>query len=275
MSRSATTSSSNRNAYERYKAWIGRQISVYGSKLPPLPKSKTELDVLKEHHKFIRDNATGQPTSWEDSVALRWYNKLFKEFALIDLKHYKTGQISLRWRTEDEVLDRTGELTCGNLRCQHHQASLEPPSPPTRRPLDHRADYIELEEDGEEERPLVPVNLTPYQLDFVYEEHGESLQALVKVILCDSCSRKLNYKSRKENVGDDSALVKSSEKVEEDVGKGSSRSDNRRHKERKRSRSPRPDDGGGRDRRSRNRSRSPRRTHRRDRKGLLHCNTSC
>lgn len=88
----------------------------------------------------------------------------------------------MRWRTEDEVLDRRGELTCGGLRCEHHRPAFE------------------ADEDAEEgqERPLVPVRLEAFQLDFAYEEGGSAQRALVKAILCDSCARKLNYKRRKD-----------------------------------------------------------------------------
>ena len=107
--------------------------------------------------------------------------QLFREYALVDLKHYKSGAIAMRWRTEDEVLERRGELTCGGLRCEHHRPVFE-------------ADE-EMEEG--QERPLVPARLAAFQLDFAYEEDGPQ-RALVKAILCDSCARKLSYKRRKD-----------------------------------------------------------------------------
>lgn len=82
---------------------------------------------------------------------------------MCDLKHYKTGQFALRWRTEDEVLSGAGQETCGNTRCEHHAAR----SPPALKTL---------------------------ELPFNYVEHGERQSALVKVVLCDRCVRKLMWK---------------------------------------------------------------------------------
>ena len=88
----------------------------------------------------------------------------------------------MRWRTEDEVLDRRGELTCGGVRCEHHRPAFE------------------ADDDAEEgeERPLVPVRLAAFQLDFAYEEDGQPQRALVKAILCDKCQGKLSYKRRRD-----------------------------------------------------------------------------
>ena len=73
------------------------------------------------------------------------------------------------------------QLTCGSLQCRHHL------------PIDSPDGRTE-----DDERPLVPRVLTPYQLNFRYEERGEIKAALVKVVLCDRCARKLTYKKDKE-----------------------------------------------------------------------------
>lgn len=88
------------------------------------------------------------------------------------LSNYK---FALRWRTESEVVDGAGEMTCGNTRCALH-------SPRGR--------------DGDEGRPLR--GLTTLELPFAYEEHGQSKSALVKVVLCKKCLKKLMYKRMKE-----------------------------------------------------------------------------
>ena len=33
-------------------------------------------------------------------MAVKYYNKLFKEYCIADMSRYKTGQIGLRWRTQ-------------------------------------------------------------------------------------------------------------------------------------------------------------------------------
>ena len=81
------------------------------------PSTLSELAILQKHHQFIREEGEqGQQlsqataNSWEDKLAASWYQKLFREFALCDLSQYKTGGIAMRWRTEEEVLGRRGEV---------------------------------------------------------------------------------------------------------------------------------------------------------------------
>lgn len=49
-------------------------------------------------------------------------------------------------------------------------------------------------------RPLVPRELTPYQLNFQYQEQGKLKQALVKVVLCPKCKSKLTWKKDQEKL---------------------------------------------------------------------------
>ncbi|KAJ7592849.1 folate-sensitive fragile site protein Fra10Ac1, partial [Mycena floridula] len=127
----------------------------------------TEFEILKESHKFLRDE--DQPSkTWEDKLASKYYSSLYREFAVCDLKHYKTGNFALRWRTEEEVLSGAGEESCGNTRCKYHDASRRIPT------------------------------LTTLELPFTYSEEGESKSALVKVVLCDRCLKKLMWKRTKE-----------------------------------------------------------------------------
>jgi hypothetical protein len=43
--------------------------------------------------RFLRNENDKPETElgYEDKLALSWYNKLFREFALVDLKHYKSA----------------------------------------------------------------------------------------------------------------------------------------------------------------------------------------
>ena len=81
------------------------------------------------------------------------------------------SQFSLRWRTEDEVVSGAGETTCGNTRCPFH-----------------------ITQHVEELHPA----LTTLELPFSYVEDDESKFALVKVVLCSKCVKKLMYKRNKE-----------------------------------------------------------------------------
>ncbi|EKM58597.1 uncharacterized protein PHACADRAFT_253056, partial [Phanerochaete carnosa HHB-10118-sp] len=98
---------------------------------------------------------------------------LYREYAVCDLKHYKSGNFSLRWRTEEEVISGAGESTCGNTRCPLHlPRNIDPddPCPP----------------------------LKTLELPFSYAEDDQSKSALVKVVLCDKCCKKLVWKRNKE-----------------------------------------------------------------------------
>ncbi|TEB33325.1 hypothetical protein FA13DRAFT_1618123, partial [Coprinellus micaceus] len=139
----------------------------------------TEFEILKARHKFLREDGDEDETpsagtsNWDDQLAKKYYDSLYREFAICDLKHFKTGNFSLRWRTEDEVLGGTGETTCGNSRCEFHHGSSQ---------------Y----------RDVSPPPLTTLELPFGYDEHGERKSALVKVVLCPGCVRKLMWKRTKE-----------------------------------------------------------------------------
>ncbi|KAF9223789.1 hypothetical protein BS17DRAFT_781196 [Gyrodon lividus] len=125
----------------------------------------TEFDILKASHKFLRDDTEAEAsTSWNDQLAKKYYDSLYREFAICDLKHYKSGNFALRWRTETEVLDGTGETSCANARCEHHRSSS--------------------------------LELTALELPFAYEERGAPKEALVKIVLCPRCVRKLLWKRR-------------------------------------------------------------------------------
>ncbi|GAA5839535.1 hypothetical protein JCM11251_002750 [Rhodosporidiobolus azoricus] len=171
-------------AHQRHqRVYRLKQAYEHGRKAPAKP-TKSELDVLKERHQFVRNSNVDPSTlSWEDQLALRYYSSLFREFALVNLKHYKTGQIALRWRTEPEVLSAIGHLTCGNLRCRYHEPSpsilsaLEASTPPPE----------------DDEQPLVEARLEETQMQFGYVEEGEKKSALVKVVLCKECGKKLRY----------------------------------------------------------------------------------
>lgn len=68
--------------------------------LYPKPSSSTsfatEFDILKSSHKFLRqenDHTESRNTSWNDQLAQKYYDNLFREFAVCDLKHYKSGNV--------------------------------------------------------------------------------------------------------------------------------------------------------------------------------------
>ncbi|BGP61522.1 hypothetical protein NBRC10512v2_002841 [Rhodotorula toruloides] len=176
-------------AHERHQRLFRLKQSYERGRVPPKPQSKHELEILKERHQFVRDSDVDPAAlTWEDQLAYKYYETLFKEFAVVNLKHYKSGAIALRWRTEDEVLSGIGHLTCGSLRCRYHEpspsmlASLEDPDVPP---------------DPESTAPLVETTLEELEMPFGYLEGGVKKTTLVKVVLCRECAKKLRHGRKK------------------------------------------------------------------------------
>lgn len=150
------------DAYTRHKQLIHAYLSFYrGIKPNNIPEDyRTERDVIKDNHKFVRSNSE-ETDSWEQRVAKKYYDTLFKEYAICELKYYKEGKIALRWRVEKEVVSGKGQFICASTRCESDKA------------------------------------LESWEVNFGYVEKGEKKNELVKVRLCPECSDKLNYKTKK------------------------------------------------------------------------------
>ncbi|TGZ83229.1 hypothetical protein EX30DRAFT_339430 [Ascodesmis nigricans] len=155
------------SAYTRHLIASAAQAYYYNNP-PPAPSTvRTERDILEEHHRFLRDDgqdekATDDSKSEEKELARRYYDKLFKEYAVVDLSRWREGMVGMRWRTADEVRNGKGQDICGSLNCK------------------------------------VENNLEVREVDFAYEEEGKSKRALVKVQLCRECRRKLRKAQDKE-----------------------------------------------------------------------------
>ncbi|KAJ3165013.1 hypothetical protein HK101_000320 [Irineochytrium annulatum] len=151
---------------------------------------KTEVEILREHHRFLRDEEDDEdvsaPTTWEQRLAKKYYDKLFKEFCLADLSRYREGKVAMRWRTQREVIEGKGQFSCANTRCP----LLPPRALGTRRPVDHSM--------PPPPPPAPRPRLKSWEVNFGYMEEGEKRNALVKLRLCDGCGDMLNYKRRKE-----------------------------------------------------------------------------
>ncbi|RHY04541.1 hypothetical protein DYB25_003439 [Aphanomyces astaci] len=107
--------------------------------------------TLREKHQFLRNDdadAVDGAKDWKVRMAVRYYQKLFKEYALADFSRYTDGKVGLRWRTEREVIDGKGQFVCGNKACDTSEG------------------------------------LESYEVLFAYVEHGEKKQCLVKLRVC-------------------------------------------------------------------------------------------
>jgi protein FRA10AC1 len=80
---------------------------------------RTDMDVLREHHQFIREDggSVASDAPWEERLAAKYYQAIIKEYAVADLSRYKEMKVGLRWRTEPEVIAGKGQFECGSLTC--------------------------------------------------------------------------------------------------------------------------------------------------------------
>jgi len=92
------------NAYDRHVKFINDYVLRFGKSAPPLNTEhhRTDHDVLKNNYKFIREGSE-DTSNWEVRMALKYYNKLFREYCLADMSRYKDAKVGLRWRTQQEV----------------------------------------------------------------------------------------------------------------------------------------------------------------------------
>ncbi|KAK2992341.1 hypothetical protein RJ640_015429 [Escallonia rubra] len=154
------------NAYDRHKKFLNDYVGFYGKDASPQERLpiRTDQDTLREGYRFIRTEEDDMDHSWEQRLVKRYYDKLFKEYCIADMSQYKTGKIGLRWRTEREVISGKGQFVCGNKHCTG--------------------------KDG----------LASYEasVNFSYAEAGESKQALVKLVTCERCAKRLVYRKQKE-----------------------------------------------------------------------------
>lgn len=105
--------------HERHKRYINDYVLRYGRReaatVPPQPP-RNDYDVLRERHRFVwEDGVEPAAADWEGRQAKRYYDKLYKEYALADLSRHAEQKLALRWRTEDEVLSGKGVLGWDNV----------------------------------------------------------------------------------------------------------------------------------------------------------------
>jgi len=156
------------NAYDRHKLLINEYLLNYPGAIQLLQrdtsKDKSDLDVIKENHRFLWDNIDNTKLTWEQQLAKNYYDKLFHEYCICDLSRFKENKIAMRWQTEKEVKDGKGQFQCGARKC-------------------HERD-----------------NLRTWEVNFAYQEENERKNALVKVRLCPECSYRLNYHHKRKDV---------------------------------------------------------------------------
>merc|ERR1712048_665657 len=105
------------NAMQQHKELIQNYIRYYGGKasdLRPDPSSfKTDIDVVRENHKFIWDSDSedddgndSKKRTWHQRVAKHYWDRLNKEYAILMLKTYESPSGTCRFVMSDQNLSR-------------------------------------------------------------------------------------------------------------------------------------------------------------------------
>lgn len=154
-------------AFDRHKQLVNNYLTYYGKSArdmfrPDKSKWKKDIDVVRENHRFLWEDEEGEEIDkkdlqWEQRIAKKYWDKLFKEYAICDLTFYKKNRIAFRWRIEKEVISGKGQFVCAQKK-------------------------VCAEKEG----------LRTWEVNFGYVEENVKKQALVKVRLCATCSAKLN-----------------------------------------------------------------------------------
>ncbi|CAF0956487.1 unnamed protein product [Adineta ricciae] len=153
------------NAYERHKRLVNDYVRYYsqGKSFDELfkrdsSKDKNDLDIVRSEHRFLWDDDEDAPDeTWGKRLAKKYYDKLFKEYCICDLSKWQEKKIAMRWRIDSEVVSGKGQFICSEKRCDEKEY------------------------------------LRSWEVLFGYVEHGKKRDALVKLRLCPSCTKKLHF----------------------------------------------------------------------------------
>jgi protein FRA10AC1 len=92
------------NPYDFHKYLINQYVLKRPGDTKHLQKQecrnyKTDRDVILENMKFIW-NEEDLPRTYEERLAKKYYDKLFREYCVCDLSRYKENKIANRFRIE-------------------------------------------------------------------------------------------------------------------------------------------------------------------------------
>jgi len=115
------------NAYDRHKQLVNTYQLYFPGSTAGIQRDnrndKRDIDVIRDHHRFLWKESEVEE-SWEVQLAKRYYDKLFKEYCIIDLSRYKENQFGMRWRVEAEVVTGKGQFVCATKKCEERYKFL-------------------------------------------------------------------------------------------------------------------------------------------------------
>lgn len=86
----------NLNPYDLHKQLINDYLLKRAGDTALLQRDnsrdRTDADVLRENHKFLWE--ADDAATWEQQLAKKYYDKLFKEYCICDLSRYKENKVS-------------------------------------------------------------------------------------------------------------------------------------------------------------------------------------
>ena len=113
------------NAYDRHKLLINEYFLYCTGSTEQFKRDqsrdKTDYDVVKSNHRFLWTEAEMSDLTWEQKLAKKYYEKLFKEYCVCDLSRYKENKVGMRWRTENELKVGKGQFICGGRKCEERE----------------------------------------------------------------------------------------------------------------------------------------------------------
>ncbi|XP_077801227.1 protein FRA10AC1 isoform X4 [Macaca mulatta] len=117
------------DAYQRHTKFVNDYILYYGGKKEDFKRlgenDKTDLDVIRENHRFLWNEEDEMDMTWEKRLAKKYYDKLFKEYCIADLSKYKENKFGFRWRVEKEVISGKGLCQECSIKLNFHHRRKE------------------------------------------------------------------------------------------------------------------------------------------------------
>ncbi len=88
-------SSGSTSAYSRHVQAAQAYLAYYNGEVPTAGPARNERDILEAQHRFLRDDEEDEVNGKDEErqLARRYYEKLFKEFPVVELARWKERMV--------------------------------------------------------------------------------------------------------------------------------------------------------------------------------------